>query len=171
MRRRGRGAYGQDKPPVIVMVSRESKSIVIAPSKDVSSEVIAKRAMNYVEQGSTIYHDDFRSYGILDGLFKHDSVNHSEKEYARGDIHVNTAEAEFSLFRPWLRTYRGVSKKRLYLYCSHYQMLRNARKMGRVERTLSMLGLSSFHPHRERYLNLSDPEPILSVALNVSAYS
>jgi len=41
-------------------------------------------------------------------------VNHSIGEYARdGGIHINTVEAEFSVFRPWIDTYRGVSKENL----------------------------------------------------------
>jgi transposase-like protein len=129
--------------------------------------------MKNVEPGATIYHDDYRSYNSLDGLFKHDSVNHSQHEYARGAVHINTAEAEFSVFRPWIRTYRGVSKEKLYLYCSHYQFLRNNRRVDRIERALSMFGLSSSSflgaNQEESGLDLCNPEAILPVAFDMSA--
>lgn len=135
MKVRGRGTYEGDKPPVIAMVSRSSREVAIAPSSCVSSKDILKRAVKKIHPEATIYHDDYRSYSILDGAFKHESVNHSTGEYAReGGIHTNTVEAEFSVFRPWWRTYRGVSKEHAYLYCSHYQLLRNTRNMDRVRR-------------------------------------
>ena len=117
------------------MVSRAGGRVTIAPAANVRSEDILKRAVKKVEPEATIYHDDYRSYSILDGAFKHESVNHSSGEYAKeGGIHINTVEAEFSIFRPWWETYRGVSKERAYLYCSHYQLLRNTKNMDRVQR-------------------------------------
>lgn len=158
----------RDKPPIIALVSRKNGQIVIAPSAHAASEDVVKRAVKNVEPGATIYHDDYRSYNSLDGLFRHDSVNHSQHEYARGDVHINTAEAEFSVFRPWIRTYRGVSKERLYLYCSHYQFLRNNRRMGIIERAVSMLGLSSsssssINAFKEGKPFLCDAIPMLTV--------
>jgi len=136
---RGRGTYERDKPPIITLVSRESKQVIIAPSAHAGSEEVVKRAVKNVEPETTIYHDDHRSYNVLSGLFRHDSVNHSQHEYARGDVHINTVEAEFSVFRPWIATYRGASKEKLYLYCSQYQFLGNTRRMDRVNRASSML--------------------------------
>ncbi len=115
--------------------------------------------MRNVQPGSTIYHDDYRSYNSLGGLFRHDSVNHSQGEYARGDVHVNTVEAEFSVFRPWIRTYRGVSKEKLYLYCSQYQFLRNTRRMERASRATSML----LPPRAKEHVRplAGDPVPVM----------
>lgn len=136
---------------------------MIAPSAHAGSEEVVKRAVRNVQPGSTIYHDDYRSYNSLSGLFRHDSVNHSQGEYARGDVHINTAEAEFSVFRPWIRTYRGVSKEKLYLYCSQYQFLRNNRRMDRVSRALSMFGLSSINALEQGKAFLGDAIPLLTV--------
>lgn len=117
------------------MVSRDGGRVTIAPAAYVRSEDILKRAVKKIEPEATIYHDDYRSYSILDGAFKHQSVNHSSGEYTRdGGIHTNTVESEFSIFRPWWENYRGVSKEHAYLYCSHYQLLRNTRNMDRVQR-------------------------------------
>jgi hypothetical protein len=46
----------------------------------------------------------------------HFTVIHSQKEYANGNIHVNTCENRHSLLRPFLRIFRGVSKKYLEGY-------------------------------------------------------
>src|SRR5919198_4278731 len=42
--------------------------------------------------------------------YVHAFVNHTRKEYARGDVHENRAECLFSLLKPYLRVFRGVSK-------------------------------------------------------------
>jgi hypothetical protein len=60
-------------------------------------------------------------------------------EYARGKVHINTVEAEFSVFRPWNATFRGYSKEKIHLYIAQYNHLRNTRQMKREERTLAML--------------------------------
>ena len=40
----------------------------------------------------------------------HEYVNHTQKEYARGEVHENRAECLFSLLKPYLRVFRGLSK-------------------------------------------------------------
>jgi len=122
------------------MVSRAGGRVAIAPAAHVRSEDILKRASKNIDPEARIYHDDYRSYSILDGAYRHEAVNHSLGEYARdGGIHTNTIEAEFSILRPWWENYRGVSKEHAYLYCSHYQLLRNTRNMDRVQRAKLIL--------------------------------
>jgi len=138
----GRGTHQKDKPPIIGMVSRETDEVVIAPSTDVTGEDILGRAVKNVEPEALVYHDDFRSYGVLDGIFNHQSVNHSAGEYARGDVHTNTIEGEFSILRPWLSVFRGVSKEKLFLYCAQFQLLRSIRAMDMTTRAVSLFGVA-----------------------------
>ena len=51
----------------------------------------------------------------------------TQKEYARGDVHENRAECLFSLLKPYLRVFRGVSKYNLPGYVGFFQFLRNFR--------------------------------------------
>lgn len=127
---------------------------------------IVNRAVRNVDPDATIYHDDYGSYGILDGSFKHQSVNHSVGEYVRGDVHTNTIEGEFSVLRPWLQTFRGISKEYAYLYCAHYQLIRSNRGMDRVDRALSMFCLpqSTVDAYEGGELQLSDEPALLPVA-------
>ena len=76
-------------------------------------------------------------------------------EYARGGVHTNTIEGEFSVLRPWLSVFRGVSKEKLFLYCSQYQFLRRTRAMDRAARAVSLFGLTE---HRNE-ANLFDRVP------------
>lgn len=52
-------------------------------------------------------------------------VNHSEGEYAHGSVHCNTAEGIWSFLRPYLRTFRGVSKVYLPLYIAAFEFRYN----------------------------------------------
>jgi transposase-like protein len=74
LKARGRGTYQRDKPPIIGMVSRETKRVSVSPSSGVTGRDIINRAVKNIDSGATIYHDDYRSYGILDGSFSHESV-------------------------------------------------------------------------------------------------
>ena len=72
-------------------------------------------------------------------------VNHTKKEYARGDVHKDRAECLFSLLKPYLRVFRGVSKYNLPGYVGFFQFLRNftAAQCVRAGRTDLTSGLKS----------------------------
>lgn len=120
------------------MVSRETGDVVIVPSTNVTGEDLLRRVVKNVDPGAVVYHDDYRPYGILDGAYGHESVNHNAGEYARGGVHTNTIEGEFSVLRPWLSVFRGISKEKLFLYCSQYQFLRRTRSMDRAARAVAL---------------------------------
>jgi len=63
----------------------------------------------------------------------HEFVNHTQKEYARGDVHENRAECLFSLLKPYLRVFRGISKSNLPGYVGFFQFLRNFRQRNAFE--------------------------------------
>ena len=65
-----------------------------------------------VHAGSRLYTDSAGSYRALTG-YVHELVNHTKKEYARGEVHENRAECLFSLLKPYLRVFRGLSKYNL----------------------------------------------------------
>jgi hypothetical protein len=50
-------------------------------------------------------------------------VNHTQKAYARGDVHENRAECLFSLLKPYLRVFRGVSKFNLPGYVGFFHSM------------------------------------------------
>ena len=66
-------------------------------------------------------------------------VNHTQKEYARGDVHENRAECLFSLLKPYLRVFRGVSKGNLPGYVGFFQFLRNFRQHNAFEQAEMIL--------------------------------
>jgi transposase len=77
-------------------------------------------------EGSRLYTDSASSYQALKG-YLHEYVNHTKKEYARGEVYENRAECLYSLLKPFLRVFRGISKVNLPGYLGFFQFLRNAR--------------------------------------------
>ena len=65
--------------------------------------------------------------------YRHEFVNHTKKEYARGDVHENRTECLFSLLKPYLRVFRGLSKTNLLGYVGFFQFLRNFRQQNAFE--------------------------------------
>jgi len=91
-----------------------------------------------VELDSRIYTDGFASYTILQTLgFEHERVNHSIREYARGDVHINNCESRASILKPWLAIHRGVSKDNLDLYLSLLHLQRATSKPKTSKRSSS----------------------------------
>jgi len=66
--------------------------------------------------------------------YRHDYVNHSIGEYARGDVHINNCENRTSILRPWLPVHRGISKDNLNTYLSLFQLQRNTNKLPTIEK-------------------------------------
>ena len=77
-----------------------------------------------------IYTDDWEAYrGIADADTDHETVNHSEKEYVRGDVHVNSMENIWSLLkRSIIGSYHQVSAKHLGAYLDELEFRFNNRE-------------------------------------------
>ena len=95
-------------------------------------KTVRKAADLAVQMGMRLYTDSASSYRALKG-YVHDYVNHTKKEYARGEVHENRAECLFSLLKPYLRVFRGVSKFNLPGYVGFFQFLRNFRQRNAFE--------------------------------------
>jgi hypothetical protein len=91
-----------------------------------------------VQAGSRLYPDSASSYRALKGSV-HECVNHTSKEYARGDVHENRAECQFSLLKPYLRVFRGLSTYTLPGYVGFFQCLRNVRHQNAYEQAERIL--------------------------------
>jgi transposase-like protein len=125
----GRGHYDKDTPVLIAWVSRAGK-VVLQVLRDFTSDTVEDAAMRAVEPGSTIYSDSASSYKVLsEAGYKHDYVNHSKGEYARGEVHENRSECMFSLLKPYIWVFRGISKQLLPAYIAFFQFLRNFREL------------------------------------------
>jgi transposase-like protein len=136
---RGRGTLEKEKPPIFGMIQRDG-DVVIQMLPNVQQVTIQPIITHSIQAGSLIYTDDYDIYGRLpDWGYRHETVNHSQGEYARdadGDgfheIHVNTLEGFWSLLRSWLRPHRGISQEKLPLYLGFFEFVHNARRRGKA---------------------------------------
>ena len=133
----GRGPYDKDRPAIIAWVSRQG-SVVIHATKDCTMQTGQKAADLAVQAGSRLYPDSASSYRAVKG-YLHAFVNHTEKEYARGDVHEHRAECLFSLLKPYLRVFRGLSKTNLPGYVGFFQFLRNFYRLTAFEQAEMIL--------------------------------
>jgi transposase len=122
----GRGHYDKDRPAIIAWVSRQG-AVVIHATKDFTVKTVQRAANMAVKTGSRLYTDSASSYRAVKG-YVHEFVNHTQQEYARGEVHENRAACLFSILKPYLRVFRGVSKYNLPGYVGFFQFLRNFRQ-------------------------------------------
>jgi hypothetical protein len=85
---------------------------VIQATRDFTVKTVQKAADLAMQAGSKLYTDSASSYRLITG-YEHDSVNHTKKEYARGDVHENRAECLFSLLKSF---YVAAVVKPLFAY-------------------------------------------------------
>ena len=85
---------------------------------------------NTAPETGRIMTDDWYAYrGIQDADTKHETVNHSEEEWVRGDVHTNNIEGVWSLFkRSVVGSYHQVSAKHLDRYLNEFEWRFNGRK-------------------------------------------
>jgi hypothetical protein len=127
----GRGHYDKDRPAIIAWVSRQG-AVVLHATKDFTVKTVQKAADLAVRKGSPRSTDSASTYRAVQG-YVHDYVNHTRKEYARGEGHEHRAECLFSLLKPYLRVFRGLSKTNLPGYVGFFQFLRNFRHQNAFE--------------------------------------
>jgi transposase-like protein len=91
---------------------------------------VAKIVAENIHHESRLHTDESRLYSGADQLFAaHETVNHSAKEYARGDVHVNSAEGYFSIFKRGMRgVYQHCSEKHLHRYLAEFDFRYNHRE-------------------------------------------
>lgn len=126
----GRGAVG--KEPVLSLVERGGK-VRSQHVTDVSAKTLRPILTAQIDKATRLMTDEAAVYPAVGREFaEHGSVNHSIGEYVRGDIHTNTAEGYFSVFKRGIYgTYHHVSQQHLKRYLAEFDFRYNERaKLG-----------------------------------------
>ncbi|MBI4036899.1 IS1595 family transposase [Candidatus Daviesbacteria bacterium] len=124
--KRGRGS--ENKTPVFGMVERQG--IVRARvTVDTKRKTVMPIIRENVVLGSEIMSDEYLPYRTLPVQgYKHSTVNHGIKEYARGNVHTNSIEGFWSQLKRSLNgTYHAVSPKYLQEYVNEFSYRYNQR--------------------------------------------
>ena len=137
---RGRGTYAGDRPLVVSWVERDGRGRVFELRRNAGKKSLLSSALSHVEKSSQVDTDTWGGYRLLGEVYQHRSVKHSEEYVSEEGAHCNTAESEWSIFKPWWRRFRGIAKRYLHLYLSHHSFRRTYRDRSRIERTQAMIG-------------------------------
>lgn len=128
VRGKGRG-YRGNKTMVLGAVSRDGQ-IRLKVDKRADRRTLHRFIKAEVSpDAEAIYTDDWPAYiGIGDENTVHESVNHSAEEWVRGQVHSNSVESAWSLFkRGVIGTYHQLSEKHMPAYLDEFEWRFNQR--------------------------------------------
>jgi transposase-like protein len=127
-KRRKRGKW--EKEPVFGMVERDGKARTFHVSRINRHNVVGKLRDNISITADAVYTDDSRLYDRMpENVQKHEILNHSAKEWVRGDVHTGTIDGYWGLLkRAIIGSFHQVSIKHLHRYLSEAQFKWNNRE-------------------------------------------
>ena len=136
--KRGRGTK---KVPVVVLVERGG-NIKTRVVEHVNADILKAAIRESVEKTAAIHTDESSCYTGIGQEFAggHQTVNHSQGEYARGNVNSNTAESFFALLKRGVHgTFHHISKKHLPKYCDEFSFRWDERKVTDGERAVEAI--------------------------------
>lgn len=92
---------------------------------------IIPHIVRFVKEGSRVHTDEASNFKLLKEKYgyDHEMVDHSAKEYVRGDVCTNSIESFWSQVKRGINgTYVWVSKKHLQLYLREFEYRHNSRR-------------------------------------------
>ncbi|RIK68239.1 MAG: IS1595 family transposase [Planctomycetota bacterium] len=136
----GHNNWQENKTPVVALIQRDGPMRVRVLNR-VTKENLKMALDEAVHDDATLMTDQLQAYRKITKRFKaHKTVDHSRGEYARGDVHCNTAESFFSLLKRGIHgTFHHVGRQHLHRYADEFAFRWNHRKTTDAERTEAAL--------------------------------
>lgn len=130
--RKGKNKKARNSRPVVALVERGGRvrTFHVAVADQFNVENIVREN---IARESRLHTDESRLYSNAKDMFaSHETVRHTAKEYVRGDVHTNSAEGYFSIFKRGMRgVYQHCKEKHLHRYLAEYDFRYNHRiKLG-----------------------------------------
>jgi transposase-like protein len=122
--------------PVVALVERGGR-VRSFHMKRVTSENLLEVLTDNIEASARLMTDEYSGYRSMHKTFaSHETVNHKEKEYARGDVTTNTVEGFFGLLKRGVNgVYHHLGPHHLHRYLAEFDFRYNARKVSDGDRT------------------------------------
>jgi transposase-like protein len=137
-KRKVHGTGGTDKVAIHGALERGS-DVVAAVVEKVTAKSLGASVRNWVEQGSTVYTDQSQFYNSLRWAYDHKYVNHGTGEYVNGDVHTNSIESFWNLYkRAWKGTYTHNFPKNTDRYVAERTFSFNNRELTDYERMVTV---------------------------------
>lgn len=121
-----------NKRAVVALVERGGRSRVFHVG-NADKATVAKILLDNVAAETRLHTDESRLYTGADQAFAtHETVKHSANEYVRGDVHTNSAEGFFGVFKKGMTgVYQHCGEKYLQRYVTEFEFRHNTRaKLG-----------------------------------------
>ena len=148
---RGKANRYKNKAIVLGAVERGG-DIRMRTGRTNSREVLHGFIRDCAPNPKRIMTDEWQAYrGCGDADTTHETVEHGAKEYVRGDVHTNTVEGAFGLFkRGLIGSFHQVSHKHLDRYLDEFEFRYNNRKNPYLFRdTLTRLVTTETMPYEQ----------------------
>ena len=118
--KKGRGYAHKHK--VLSLVDRGTGQVRSMVVDDLKSSTLAPLVRQNLNREARLMTDEAAYYTLLGREFaEHGIVHHNRGEYGRGEIHTNTIEGYFSIFKRGMKgIYQHCSKEHLHRYLAEY---------------------------------------------------
>jgi len=140
-------AVGGNKTAIIGAVERQGRVRLKVSNRVDRKALHAFLKAVIADEAEAIYTDDYRAYyGIADENTRHETVNHGRKQWVQGDVHTQTMEDVWSLFkRSVIGSYHHLSVKHLQAYLDELAFRYNNRENAYLFRDtlLALVGAES----------------------------
>ncbi len=123
------GARGPANKLAVVSLVQRGGNVRSFHVDTANKQTVASIVVQNVASESRLHTDESRLYAGAEGhVAQHHTVNHSAKEYVRGEVHTNTIEGYFSIFKRGMKgVYQHCDEKHLHRYLSEFDFRYNAR--------------------------------------------
>jgi|SRR5579862_116006 len=142
----GQGQMRSDKVAVVSLIEKESGQVRSRVVPTVNGENLRSVLEDNIDFANSALHTDIeRTYNKFSRRFAggHHTVNHSAREYVRGDVTTNQAENYFSQLKRSLDgTHHHVSVKHLPRYLAEFDFRYSTRDLTDTERMQRLMGRS-----------------------------
>ena len=114
-----RGGHSKEK---IVSVVERGGHVRSFHVENVNGPTLKAVLFGNIAKDANLMTDDYRGYRVIGRKFaSHEAVNHSAKEYVRGNAHTNTIEGYFSIFKKGMEgVYQHCEYQHLHRYLSEF---------------------------------------------------
>jgi transposase len=114
----GKDKAGHDDKAVVFGIVERGGDVLTRHIAMRTKDHIIPHIVTFVKPGTKIYTDEGSAFKLLTEKYgyEHEMVDHHHKEYVRGDVHTNTIEGVFSIFK------RGM--KGIYQHCGLLPVLK-----------------------------------------------
>jgi transposase-like protein len=125
--KKGRGYAHKHK--VLALIDRKAGSARTMVVDDLKAGTLTPILQANIDREARVMTDEAGQYAHLgDSFAGHEFVSHGAEEWARGEVHTNTLEGFFSIFKRGMKgVYQHCAKKHLHRYAGEFEFRYNNR--------------------------------------------